>query len=279
MDNVVVLIAGLTGWGLAVWLVIRWHDTRRAIPSPVPDGAGAVERLGRATARVTGMVAGALAAGVLVLGLGGRLMMRVLAATSSGTVQGATTDADEIVGEITLGGTIGLLLFVGAFGGLASMALFALLRRWLPDRSVVAGVLMAGIGGALLARPSGLLEPSNADYDILEPTWLALVLGAMVILTFGLAAAVLIDRWAARWPLPGWSPRGVLSLAPLAPLLLVVTPGILIAAAIAITAFVAPVVRDATWLRALDRPLRVLVAGVAVLGSAWVLAAAVEIAA
>lgn len=279
MDNMAVLIAGLAGWGLAVWLVIRWHDTCRAAPGPASDDAGPGERLSRATARVTGMVAGSLAAGILVLGLGGRLMMRVLAATSSDTVQGATTDADEIVGEITLGGTIGVLIFVGVFGGLISMALFAVLRRWLPDRSVVAGLVMAGIGGALLARPSGLLQPSNPDYDILEPTWLALLLGALVILTFGLAAAVLIDRWAARWPLPAWSPRGVLSLAPLVPVLLGVTPGILIAAAIAVTAFVAPTIRDATWLRALDRPLRALVASVAVLGCAWVLAAAVEIAA
>jgi hypothetical protein len=214
-----------------------------------------------------------------VLGLGGRLMMRVLAATSSDTVQGATTDADEIVGEITLGGTIGFLLFVGAFGGLISLALFAVLRRWLPDRSLVAGLAMAGIGGALLARPSGLLEPSNADYEILTPTWLALVLGAVTILTFGLTAAVLIDRWAARWPVPGWSPKGVLSLLPLLPLLPLVSPAAVVAAAIGVTAFVAPAIRGTNWLRALDRPLRVLTGGVAALGGVWVLAAAVEIAA
>ena len=71
----------------------------------------------------------------------------------------------------------------------------------------------------------------------------------------------------------------MLSLAPLVPVLLGVTPGILIAAAIAITAFVAPTIRDATWLRALDQPLRVLIASVALLGGAWMLAAAVKIAA
>ncbi|MEP6666260.1 MAG: hypothetical protein ABJA81_07430, partial [Nocardioidaceae bacterium] len=67
-----------------------------------------------------GVFGGALC-GVFVVGVLGRLAMRLLAVTSSDQVQGAVTDDDEIVGVISLEGTLSLGVFgilAGATGGL-----------------------------------------------------------------------------------------------------------------------------------------------------------------
>jgi len=277
MTRVVVTVLGVVGWAGAIALVLRWRSTRR-VPRPAdPADASTGTRIARATARVSGSVAGALVAGVLVPGLGGRLMMRVLAATSSDAAQGRITDAEEVVGEVTVDGTIGLVLFVGGFGGLAGLAFYAVLRRWLPDRSLIAGLVTAGIGAGLLARPSGLLEPENPDFAILTPTWLALALAVGLIVTFGLVAAVLIDRWSASWPLPGRSVKGVAGVLPLAPLLLAVTPGLAVLGAIGFTAAVQPAVAGG-WLRPVDRVLRVVVLIAAAAGVVWLGVSVVEIA-
>ena len=105
-----------------------------------------------------------------MLGAGGRLMMRLLAATSLDSVQGRLTEAEENVGVVTVDGTIGFVLFVGLFGGLVSLGMFVLLRRWLPERSVTAGLFAAGIGSGIFGRSSGLVNPDNPDFVILSPS-------------------------------------------------------------------------------------------------------------
>src|SRR5688500_18331910 len=64
------------------------------------------------------LVAG-VAAGVLAAGAGGRLVMRLLAATSP-DVHGSLTEAGEKIGEITVGGTLALILFAGVPAGVLS---------------------------------------------------------------------------------------------------------------------------------------------------------------
>lgn len=272
-----VTVAGVVAWALAIALVVRWRSTRRQPATAPPDDATTGERAARATARVAGSVAGALVAGLLVPGLVGRLMMRVLAATSPDEAQGRVTDADEVVGEVTVGGTLGLVLFVGLGGGLLALAGFAVLRRWLPERSLLAGLVGAGIGAGLLARPSGLLDPENRDFAILEPTWLAVAFAVGLLVTFGLLGAVLIDRWSASWPRPSRSAVGVASVLPLVPLVLGVTPAIAALAAIAFLTFAAPALARSQWLAPLDRVLRVLTIAAAVAGAVWTAASAAQI--
>ena len=55
-------------------------------------------------------------------------MMRVLAATSSDDVQGLRTEADEIVGEVSVGGSVFLILIVGIGGAVIGLALFSAFR-------------------------------------------------------------------------------------------------------------------------------------------------------
>ena len=62
------------------------------------------------------LTAGVLA-GITIIGAGGRLAMRLLAVTAGDDAQGRITEAREVVGDITLDGTIGFVLFNGIFGG------------------------------------------------------------------------------------------------------------------------------------------------------------------
>ena len=71
--------------------------------------------------------------------------------------------------EITVGGSGFLIVGLGTLAGLLSLGLFTVLRRWMPTRSLVAGLVAAGVGGGVMARPSGLVDPDNHDFVILSP--------------------------------------------------------------------------------------------------------------
>ena len=59
---------------------------------------------------ITLAVLAGVGSGVLIVGAGGRLAMRLLAATAGEGAQGRETEAEEIVGQITTGGTIEFVL-------------------------------------------------------------------------------------------------------------------------------------------------------------------------
>ena len=130
-----------------------------------------------------------LAAGLLAAGAGGRLMMRLLGATSP-DVHGLTTEAGEIIGEITVGGTLAFLLFVGLPAGFLSGGLYALVAPLLPGgraRGVALGVLLL----VLFATRIDPLRSDSIDFLLLEPAWLA-VLGFSALALFqGMLAAAL----------------------------------------------------------------------------------------
>src|SRR2546422_11229025 len=70
--------------------------------------------------------------GIIVGGLGSRLVMRLAAIAGGSGVQGITTSNGNRVGEITGGGTIALILFGGVVAGLFGGLLYASPRPWLP---------------------------------------------------------------------------------------------------------------------------------------------------
>jgi MFS family permease len=267
-------LVAVVGAGL---LAFRLRDTRR--PSPlVKDAApGAGDRLAGLVGRAAGMVAGALVAGVLVLGFGGRLMMRALAVSSSGDVQGRFTDQDAVVGEVTLGGTFFLVLFVGGFGGMFALLIYAVVRRWLPDRSALAGLVGLALGAGLLAQPSGLLDPDNPDFGLLAPLWLAVLLCVGLLVLFGVVFGVLVDTWAASWPRPGRSLRGGAALLPFAPLLLAPLALGLVAAGGLLATYLGSWYRGLRQVATIDAVGRAAVFLLASAGGAWTLVAAVEI--
>ena len=220
---------------VAAVLAVRLRHTRW-IPSPLSGREPFGERLAVTVGRAGGMLIGASLAGVLTIGAGGRLMMRVLAATSSDDVQGLRTEADEIVGQVSVGGSVFLILIVGIGGAVIGLALFSAFRRWLPDRSLAAGLVGVSIGAGLLVRPAGLLSSTNTDFTLLTPVALAVAFCLATLALFGATFGVLVDRLAARWPRPGWSVQGVVSVLPFAvllpspPLFVAVMIGVLAAA-------------------------------------------------
>jgi hypothetical protein len=131
-----------------------------------------------------------LAAGVLGAGAGGRLMMRLLAATSSPDVQGLSTEAGETIGEITVGGTLGFIVFVGLPAGFLSGGIYALVAPVLPGgraRGVALGVLLL----VLFATRIEPLRADSFDFLLVEPVWLA-VLGFSALTLFqGMLVAAL----------------------------------------------------------------------------------------
>ena len=74
----------------------------------------------------------------------------------------------------TVGSTIGFTVFTGLFIGLASGALYLLIRRWLPAGRL-AGVAFGGVLLVIAAIRIERLRRDNPDFDIVRPGWLSLV--------------------------------------------------------------------------------------------------------
>ena len=154
----------------------------------------------------------ALVAGLLAAWPGGRLVMRVLALTSSASAQGQRTEAQFIVGLPTFEGSMALLLFAGFPAGYSAAFLYVLLRRWLP-RGRSAGPLL---GLLLLVWLGALVDPlraRNIDFDIVGPGWLAVALYSGLALLHGAVVAAAASWWSERAPL--WGARSFKYYLPL----------------------------------------------------------------
>ncbi len=141
-------------------------------------------------------LAGVLA-GFVVGGLGGRIAMRISAIAAGDRLQGVTTDAGFRVGEITLGGTIELVVFGGVLSGAAGVIVIGLSREWLPKvlPGIVTGLFLLAVTGSLI------IEADSRDFLILDPALLNIVMFAGLIVLFGTVVVPLsevIERRLAR---------------------------------------------------------------------------------
>jgi hypothetical protein len=268
----------------AAALTIRLRHTRRT-PSPLSGSEPFGERLAVTVSRAGGMLIGAYLTGVLTIGAGGRLMMRVLAVTSPDDVQGLRTEADEVIGEVSVGGTVFLVVMVGIGAAVVGLALYSILRPWLPERSLAAGLVGVAIGAGLLVRPVGLLTSANSDFTLVTPVALAVVLCLTTLVLFGATFGVLVDYLSPRWPRPGWSPQGVASVLPF--VVLLPAPPLFVAAVIGVLAgTVGPRLRSragqdhSEWLDANGaraRPGRIVVMAIGGLGTLLIVIAAGQV--
>jgi hypothetical protein len=216
---VIVVCIALVLAGLAA--VVRWgglpveQPPTPAPPTPAdpadPPPAGLVIRR-YLWYLLLALVAGATA-GILAAGAGGRLVMRLLAMTAGADAQGQLTEAEEIVGRISLDGTVGFVLFTGLFFGPVSAAGYLLVRRWLP-----AG-LAAGLayGGLLLVIAGTRVEPlrrANPDFDLVGPGWVAVAAFATLVVFHGMLVAALAGRLSRALPLLAARPGAVAVHAP-----------------------------------------------------------------
>jgi hypothetical protein len=228
---VVMVLAGLVA-------IARWGGLAvQPPPSPATGEPGPPDRPARPPVGLvvrrylwylTLAISAGVGAGLLAAGAGGRLVMRLLAVTAGPGAQGSITEADQVVGRISVDGTIGFIVFTGVIFGAASGAAYLLLRRWLP-----AGRAGGAVFGALLLVLAGTrlepLRPGNPDFDLVGPGWLSLVTFAALVLFHGMLVAALAGRLSRSVPL----------LAPTVPAVAAHLPLLLLAAgAVALVAAV-----------------------------------------
>lgn len=187
-----------------------------------------------------GAGAGALV-GLVVGGIGGRLLMLALRLESPDAV-GLTSDDGFEIGRVSLE-SIDLLVF-GASAGALFGALYMLGRRALPrpGRAVAATLAAATVGGG------AFLTPDGTDLAVLDPLWLAVAGFIALPAAAALAIALLVERWSklAPWSLSrrralAFTP--ILLAAPIAPVLAVGAAGVLAARRVGGLSRLAPMVR------------------------------------
>ena len=128
--------------------------------------------------------------GVLAAGAGGRLMMRLLGATSP-DVHGLTTEAGETIGEITVGGTLAFLVVRGPARGLPVRRALRAGRAACSRAAAPAAWRSASLLLVLFATRIEPLRADSIDFLLLEPAWLA-VLGFSALALFqGMLVAAL----------------------------------------------------------------------------------------
>jgi hypothetical protein len=135
-----------------------------------------------------------LIVGFGVLGIGARLVMRLHALIVPAAIGSATENGNRI-GEITLGGTVGLLLIAGLFGAIVLGVLWVVLSAWLPGGTVGRGVLAMPVAVGVGAHQ--LIALGNTDFIVLRHEPLVVITLLMLIAILPLALSI-VDAWLER---------------------------------------------------------------------------------
>ncbi len=141
-----------------------------------------------------------LLTGVLIAGIGGRIVMRV-AALLVPAAAGQFTENGNRIGDITASGSLGLVLLAGLFFGLAGATVWVVVSPWIPG---------AGLQRALLAMPIAvaltgvtLIQGRNPDFRVLQHDGATVALLLLLVAAAGLSIS-LFDSWLERrLPRPG----------------------------------------------------------------------------
>lgn len=255
----VVVVCGLmvmTG----VLLAMRWGHLALEPKQPAENPTFA-DQVKRALWYLDLMVIGGVVSGLVASGAGGRLAMRLLAATAGDSAQGRLTEAEEVVGDITVDGTIGFMIFGGLFFGLASAFVYVLMRKWLPAGR--AGALAFGVFLLLVAATRvDPLRADNPDFDIVGPDSVAVAVFVALALFHALVLYAVVGRVGRALPLIDMNPRGLL---PYAPLVLLI-PTALFGAVIVLVALLGALLSTNAGSRAAWSSRAVMIGGRVVIG-------------
>ena len=163
------------------------------------DGAGGA--ILRDIAR--GGIAGVLTGG-LVGGLGGRVVMRA-AALAVPDAAGRFTENGNLIGNITLLGSLGLVVF-GLFVGLFIGVFWVAVAPWIPGAGVRRALATMPI--ALAMGGVGLVGGDNSDFHVLHNNLLVVVMLLGLVAAVGFVVALADDLFDRRLPgVAGASPR------------------------------------------------------------------------
>lgn len=150
-----------------------------------------------------GGIAGGLT-GFVVAGAGGRLVMR-LAAIAVPSATGRFTENDNVIGDITLSGSVGLILAGGLFFGLFGGTLWVVVSPWIPGTGFRRAILTVPIAFALTGV--ALIQGDNPDFRLLRYDGRVVAM-LMVLIALAGALIALVDGWLdRRLPLAGTSGR------------------------------------------------------------------------
>jgi hypothetical protein len=235
---VMAVVGGVCVVGLALtllWSGIGYRtwgpDGADGGPHAGPPDAADAPTAGSAARRYLRGVAVALVggfwAGALVTGPAMRLIMRLLAVTAGDDAQGRLTEADEVVGTVDAGGTVGLWLFGGVLPAMLSGFAYVVCRRLLPPGRL-GGVVFGAFHLVVGATRVDPLRPDNPDFDLLGPGWLSVLTFGLACVVHGMAVVAIANRYSQVVPpevgtRAGWV-RALLPLALPAALMLVVVP-------------------------------------------------------
>jgi len=162
-----------------------------------PGAARATDRLDPTNEILRDITRGGLAGllvGVPIAGIGGRLVMR-LAALLVPEATGSITEQGFIVGRITPGGSLGLIIAVGLLFGAAAGSLWVTMRPWLPASVPARAVVSVPV--ALALGTITLVDDANPDFTILGHDPLVVASLVLLVALFG-PAMVLADGWLER---------------------------------------------------------------------------------
>lgn len=137
-------------------------------------------------------------AGLLVGGLGGRVVMRIsaIAADSDGLI----TEGGNRVGDITVGGTIALVIFGGGLtGAVGGLSLFTI-GPWLPRRTAFRAASFAVVLPAITAAT--IVAAENRDFLFLDPPELNIAMFLLLFAVFGVVAVIIDDVLDGLIPAP-----------------------------------------------------------------------------
>ena len=172
-----------------------------AVSSLVADPAigGTGQRRGfrhSLVANTRGVLLGAAAgawAGLLTGGIGGRVAMGLLRVTSPDAVRGRISDDGFEIGQVSAG-TLFLLAATTALGAIVGVLYVAwrhaLPRAWRRSAWTLVGTTVGG---------SALLHADGVDFNLLEPTWLAVAMFVAIPAAGAALMAAWVERWDAWW--------------------------------------------------------------------------------
>jgi len=135
-----------------------------------------------------------LLVGVIVAGFGGRIVMRIVAMLVP-SATGAFTENGNRIGNVTIGGSLGLIVFVGLLAAIFFAVVWVVISPWLPGKGVVRGLV--AVPFAVAVGGFGLIERDNRDFAVLghDP----LVVACLLALVASIAPAMaLADGWLDR---------------------------------------------------------------------------------
>ena len=135
-----------------------------------------------------------LVSGILIGGVGGRIVMRISAIAAGPEMVGRLTENGNRVGEFTIVGTIILIVFVGGFSGVAGSVMVVGSDPWLKWMGPLQGL---GFGLVALAASGSGSPFESVDFFLLEPRALNVAMFVGLHFAFGLTVSGiywLLDR-------------------------------------------------------------------------------------